>query len=155
MPLELAFNYLFCLIFSFKLVTFSKSCARKQKWVFFSEHSVVRQYNDLAQLYRSGFCLDVFTVIFTLRSQLRRARVKLTVSRMNRTQKNVNIKISGRLLTRIIVNQLRYINYVIIMLKQAYQDLHQSMMYWWSEQLVSWWKHNIPIFAIFLNLKNP
>ena len=50
MPLELAFNYLFCLIFSFKLVTFSKSCARKQKWVFFSEHSVVRQYNDLAQL---------------------------------------------------------------------------------------------------------
>jgi len=28
--------------FSFKFVTFSKSYARKQKWVFFSEHSVVR-----------------------------------------------------------------------------------------------------------------
>jgi len=26
--------------FLFKLVTFSKSYARKQKWVFFSEHSV-------------------------------------------------------------------------------------------------------------------
>jgi len=26
--------------FSFKLVTFSKSYARKQKWVFFSEYSV-------------------------------------------------------------------------------------------------------------------
>jgi len=29
-----------CLKFSFKLVTFSKSYARKHKWVFFSEHSV-------------------------------------------------------------------------------------------------------------------
>jgi len=28
--------------FSFKLVTFSKSYARKQKWVFFSEHSVIK-----------------------------------------------------------------------------------------------------------------
>jgi len=38
--LESAFHYLFRLKFSFKLVTFSKSYARKQKWVFFSEHSV-------------------------------------------------------------------------------------------------------------------
>jgi len=30
----------FCLIFSFKLVIFTKSYARKQKWLFFSEHSV-------------------------------------------------------------------------------------------------------------------
>jgi len=41
MLLESAFHYLFRLKFSFKLVTFSKSCARKQKWMFFSEHSVV------------------------------------------------------------------------------------------------------------------
>jgi len=41
MPLELAFQELFCLKFLFKLVTFSKSCARKSKvGVFFSEHSV-------------------------------------------------------------------------------------------------------------------
>jgi len=32
---------------SFKLVTFSKSYARKQKWVFFSEHSV---YTIIGQL---------------------------------------------------------------------------------------------------------
>ena len=35
MALESAFYYLFCLKFSFKLVTFSKSYARKQKWMFF------------------------------------------------------------------------------------------------------------------------
>ena len=35
MLLESAFNYLFCLIFSFKLVTVCKSDARKQKCVFF------------------------------------------------------------------------------------------------------------------------
>jgi len=41
MLLESAFYWLlFCLKFSFKLVTFSKSYARKQKWVFISEHSV-------------------------------------------------------------------------------------------------------------------
>jgi len=42
MLLESAFHYLFFLKFSLKskLVTFSKSYARKQKWVFFSEHSV-------------------------------------------------------------------------------------------------------------------
>ena len=42
MFLQSAFHQLFCLKFSFKLVTFSKSCARKQKWVFFSEPSVYR-----------------------------------------------------------------------------------------------------------------
>ena len=41
MLLESAFRLLFCLKFSFKLITFSKSCARKHKWLFFSEHSVV------------------------------------------------------------------------------------------------------------------
>jgi len=35
MTLESAFYWLFCLKFSFKLVTFSKSYVRKQKWVFF------------------------------------------------------------------------------------------------------------------------
>ena len=38
MLLESAFHSLFCLKFSFKLVAFSKSYARKQKWVFFSDH---------------------------------------------------------------------------------------------------------------------
>ena len=33
--LESAYHYLFCLKFSFKSVTFSKSYARKQKWMFF------------------------------------------------------------------------------------------------------------------------
>jgi len=36
--LDLVFHLLFCLKFSFELVPFSKSCARKQKWkteVFF------------------------------------------------------------------------------------------------------------------------
>jgi len=40
MLLELAFHQPFCLKFSFRLVTFSKSYARKQKWMFLSEHSV-------------------------------------------------------------------------------------------------------------------
>ena len=40
MLLKLAFYELFCVKFSFKLITSSKSYARKQKWVFFSEHSV-------------------------------------------------------------------------------------------------------------------
>jgi len=40
MLLESAFHWLFCLKLSFKLVTFSKSYARKQEWVFFSEHCV-------------------------------------------------------------------------------------------------------------------
>jgi len=40
MLLESVFHWLFCLKFSFKLVTFSKSYARKQEWLFFSEHSV-------------------------------------------------------------------------------------------------------------------
>ena len=35
MLLESAFHYLFCLKFLFKLITFSKSYARKQVWVFF------------------------------------------------------------------------------------------------------------------------
>jgi len=35
MLLESVFHYLFCLKFAFKLVTFSKSYTRKQKWVFF------------------------------------------------------------------------------------------------------------------------
>ena len=35
MLLESAFHQLFCVKFSFKLITFSKSYARKQKWVFF------------------------------------------------------------------------------------------------------------------------
>jgi len=39
MLLESAFHKLFCLKFSFKLVTFSKSYARKQKLVFLSEHT--------------------------------------------------------------------------------------------------------------------
>ena len=39
--LKSAFHWLFCMTFPFKLVTFSKSYARKQKWVFFSEHSVL------------------------------------------------------------------------------------------------------------------
>jgi len=33
--LKSSFHYLFCLKFSFKLVTFSQSYARKHKWVFF------------------------------------------------------------------------------------------------------------------------
>ena len=37
---ESAFHWLFCLKFSFKLVTFSKNYARRQKWMFFSEHGV-------------------------------------------------------------------------------------------------------------------
>ena len=40
MLLESAFYYLLCLKFSFRLVTFSKSYARKQYCMFFSEHSV-------------------------------------------------------------------------------------------------------------------
>jgi len=40
MLLESAFYKLFCLKFLFKLVTFSKNYARKQKWVFSSEHGV-------------------------------------------------------------------------------------------------------------------
>jgi len=36
---ESTFHSLFYLKFSFKLATFSKSYARKQKWMFFSEHS--------------------------------------------------------------------------------------------------------------------
>ena len=44
MLLEAAFNQLFCLKFSFKLVTFSENYARNQKQLFFSEHSV--QYNN-------------------------------------------------------------------------------------------------------------
>jgi len=35
MALESAFYYLFCLKFSFKLVTSAKSYAKKQKWLFF------------------------------------------------------------------------------------------------------------------------
>jgi len=44
MLLESAFRYLFCVKFSFKLVTFSKSYARKQKWMFFSEQSFSKRY---------------------------------------------------------------------------------------------------------------
>ena len=40
MQLESALSQLFCLKFSFQLVSFSKSYAKKQKWMFFSEHSV-------------------------------------------------------------------------------------------------------------------
>ena len=40
MLLKSAFRLLFIWKFSFKLVTFSKSYAIKQKWVFLSEHSV-------------------------------------------------------------------------------------------------------------------
>jgi len=40
MLLESAFHWLFCLKFLLKLVTFSKSYARKQKRMFFSEQSV-------------------------------------------------------------------------------------------------------------------
>ena len=40
MLLESAFSWLFYLKFSLELVTFSKSYARKQQWLFFSEHSV-------------------------------------------------------------------------------------------------------------------
>jgi len=35
MLLESAFHWLFCLEYSFKLVTFSKSYTRKQEWMFF------------------------------------------------------------------------------------------------------------------------
>jgi len=45
MLLESAFHKLFCLKFSFKLVTFSKSYERKQKWVLFL--STVHNENDL------------------------------------------------------------------------------------------------------------
>jgi len=40
MLLESAFHWLFCLKFSFKLVTFSKSYARKQKWAFFGTQRI-------------------------------------------------------------------------------------------------------------------
>ena len=59
MLLESAFHYLFCLKFSFKLVTFSKSYARKQKWVFFSKHSV--EVIFFAIFHR----LSLFTVAWT------------------------------------------------------------------------------------------
>ena len=35
MLLESAFHWPLCLKFSFKLVTFSKICAKKQKWLLF------------------------------------------------------------------------------------------------------------------------
>jgi len=35
-----AFRWLFWGKFSFRLVPFSKSYARKEKWLFFSEHSI-------------------------------------------------------------------------------------------------------------------
>jgi len=41
MLLESALHSLFCLRFLFKFVTFSKSYVTKQKWPFFSEHSVL------------------------------------------------------------------------------------------------------------------
>ena len=39
--LESDFHWLFSLKFSFKLVTSSKDYARKQKWLFFSEHDEI------------------------------------------------------------------------------------------------------------------
>jgi len=60
MLLESAISLAFCLKLTFKLVTFSKSYARKQKWVFFSEHSVVfaaRCYASAA--YVVMWCLSV------------------------------------------------------------------------------------------------
>jgi len=47
MLLESAFHNLFCVKFSFKLVTFSKSYARKQKWVFFFLNTVFSNENEL------------------------------------------------------------------------------------------------------------
>jgi len=44
MLLKSACHQLFCMKYSFKLVTFPKSYARKQKWVSFSEHN--EQYNN-------------------------------------------------------------------------------------------------------------
>jgi len=63
--LESAFYYLFCLKFSFRLVTSSKSYARKQKLVFFSEHSTylnfVGKYFTLpfSEIRTVGLALDV------------------------------------------------------------------------------------------------
>jgi len=44
MLLESSFYWLFCLKFLFKLITFSKSYAKKQKWVILSEHSVYSKH---------------------------------------------------------------------------------------------------------------
>jgi len=61
MLLESAFHWLFCVKFSLKLVTFSKSYARKHKWLFFSEHSVVSVTDvclDDVKLFKSLFLLQ-------------------------------------------------------------------------------------------------
>jgi len=50
MLLESAFHWLFCLKFSFKLATFSKSYVRKQKWVFF-RNIVYNYYSSIYALY--------------------------------------------------------------------------------------------------------
>ena len=58
MLLESAFHYLFCLKFSFKLVTFSKSYARKQKWTFFPEHMCAFVYRRSSR-YCDHQCVSV------------------------------------------------------------------------------------------------
>jgi len=47
MLLESAFYWLSYLKFSFKLVTFSKSYARKQKWVFFQNTVYVEKFHNV------------------------------------------------------------------------------------------------------------
>jgi len=48
MLLESSFHYLFCLTFSLRLVTFSKSYARKQKWMFFLniDNAIFLEYEE-------------------------------------------------------------------------------------------------------------
>jgi len=59
MLLESAFHYLFCLKFSFKLVTFSKSYARKQKWTFFLNTCVPLYTGGAAGIVIISVCLSV------------------------------------------------------------------------------------------------
>jgi len=69
MLLESAFRWLFCLKFSLKLITFSKSYATKQKWVFFfwilcTERQKCSHYyinNNLK-------CCSMYICVYSLRS---------------------------------------------------------------------------------------
>ena len=55
MLLESAFNWLFCLKFWFKLITFSNSYARKEKWLFF--------LNTFNKLWQSFFCFTTCSMM--------------------------------------------------------------------------------------------
>ena len=62
MLLESAFYYLFCRKFSLKLITFSESYARKQKWLSFSKHGVYTiqtSSSGIAKRPRDASCLSV------------------------------------------------------------------------------------------------